>query len=123
MGSDRSFGIIFSIVFFIISFWPVMSGESIRLWAFLIAVIILIISLTKANLLHTLNKIWFRFGLMLGNIVAPIVMGIIFFAIITPVGLIMRMLGKDLLNKKFKKSLRSYWNKREQMIGTMKNQF
>ena len=123
MGSDRSFGIIFSIVFFIISFWPVMSGESIRLWAFLIAVIILIISLTKANLLHTPNKIWFRFGLMLGNIVAPIVMGIIFFAIITPVGLIMRMLGKDLLNKKFKKSLRSYWNKREQMIGTMKNQF
>ena len=123
MGSDRSFGIIFSIVFLIISLWPLIAGESIRIWPLFFTIILLIISYARPVLLHTPNKLWFKFGLILGNIIAPIIMGIVFFIVITPIGLIMRLIGKDLLNKKINKSLTSYWNKREQMIGTMKNQF
>jgi len=123
MGSDRSFGIVFSVIFLIISFWPVISGEFIRLWSLLIAIVLFIISYAKPNLLRVPNKIWFKFGLMLGNIVAPIIMGAVFFIIVTPIGVFMRLMGKDLLNKKFNKSIRSYWNKRQQVIGTMKNQF
>ena len=79
MGSDRSFGIIFSIVFLIISLWPLIAGESIRIWSLFFTIILLIISYARPVLLHTLNKLWFKFGLILGNIIAPIIMGIVFF--------------------------------------------
>lgn len=123
MGSNRSFGVVFSAVFLIISFWPLFTEGTIRIWAIFIAIIFLLISYFKPDALYPLNKIWFKFGLLLGSIVSPIVMGIVFFIIVTPIGIIMRIIGKDLLNKKINNSVKSYWIKREQMIGTMKNQF
>ena len=123
MGSDRNFGIVFSIFFLVISLWNFFSDGSIKTWAILIAIVFIIISFVVPKILHPLNKIWFKFGLLIGAIVAPIVMGIIFFAIVTPTGLIMRLIGKDLLNKKINKTVKSYWIQRKQMIGTMKNQF
>ena len=123
MGSNRSFGVVFSVVFLIISFWPLFTEGTIRIWAIFIAILFLLISYFKPDILYPLNKIWFKFGLLLGNIVSPIVMGIVFFIIVTPIGIIMRIIGKDLLNKKINNSVKSYWIKREQMIGTMKNQF
>ena len=123
MGSNRSFGVVFSVVFLIISFWPLFTEGTIRIWAIFIAILFLLISYFKPDALYPLNKIWFKFGLLLGNIVSPIVMGIVFFIIVTPIGIIMRIIGKDLLNKKINNSVKSYWIKREQMIGTMKNQF
>ena len=123
MGSNRSFGVVFSVVFLIISFWPLFTEGTIRIWAIFIAILFLLISYFKPDALYPLNKIWFKFGLLLGIIVSPIVMGIVFFIIVTPIGIIMRIIGKDLLNKKINNSVKSYWIKREQMIGTMKNQF
>ena len=123
MGSNRSFGVVFSVVFLIISFWPLFTEGTIRIWAIFIAILFLLISYFKPDVLYPLNKIWFKFGLLLGIIVSPIVMGIVFFIIVTPIGIIMRIIGKDLLNKKINNSVKSYWIKREQMIGTMKNQF
>ena len=123
MGSNRSFGVVFSVVFLIISFWPLFTEGTIRIWAIFIAILFLLISYFKPDILYPLNKIWFKFGLLLGSIVSPIVMGIVFFIIVTPIGIIMRIIGKDLLNKKINNSVKSYWIKREQVIGTMKNQF
>jgi len=123
MGSNRSFGVVFSVVFLIISFWPLFTEGTIRIWAIFIAILFLLISYFKPDALYPLNKIWFKFGLLLGSIVSPIVMGIVFFIIVTPIGIIMRIIGKDLLNKKINNSVKSYWIKREQVIGTMKNQF
>ena len=123
MGSNRSFGVVFSVVFLIISFWPLFTEGTIRIWAIFIAILFLLISYFKPDVLYPLNKIWFKFGLLLGIIVSPIVMGIVFFIIVTPIGIIMRIIGKDLLNKKINNSVKSYWIKREQMIGSMKNQF
>ena len=123
MGSDKNFGIVFAIFFTIISLWPLLSGENIRIWAIVIAFTFLLISFLKPKLLNKLNKIWVQFGILLGKIVSPIVMAFVFFIIITPMGVFMRLIGKDLINKKMKKSIKSYWIKRSQMIGTMKNQF
>ena len=123
MGSDRSFGIVFSVIFLIISFWPVISGEFIRLWSLLIAIVLFIISYAKPNLLHVPNKIWFKFGLFLGVVISPVVMGIIFFLVVTPTGLIMRMFGKDLLRNKFQVNNESYWIKKEKSKSSMKKQF
>ena len=104
MGSNRSFGVVFSVVFLIISFWPLFTEGTIRIWAIFIAILFLLISYFKPDVLYPLNKIWFKFGLLLGSIVSPIVMGIVFFIIVTPIGLIMRIIGKDLLNKKINRN-------------------
>ena len=123
ISSDKSFGIVFSIFFVIISLWPIFTGGNIRIWAMVIALTFLIISFLKPRLLNKLNKIWSKFGILLGNLISPIVMGLIFFVIVTPMGIFMRLIGKDLLNKKINKSIKSYWIKRPQMAETMKNQF
>ena len=123
MGSERNFGIVFFIFFLAIALWPIFSDGIIRIWSLLIALILLIVSIFKPKILEPFNKIWFMFGLLLGSIIAPIVMGIIYFVTITPIGLFMRLIGKDILNRKINKSVKSYWIKRKQMIGTMKNQF
>ena len=123
MGSDRSFGIIFSIVFLIISLWPLIAGESIRIWSLFFTIILLIISYARPVLLHTPNKLWFKLGLILGNIIAPIIMGIVFFVVVTPTSLIMKIIGKDLLNNKYDKNKKSYWIIRDKPKSTMKQQF
>ena len=98
--SNRNFGIVFAIVFLIISLWPLLSQNEIRFWSLIISIIFLSLGLINSKLLLPLNKIWFKFGIFLGNFIAPIVMGVIYFFVVTPTGLIMKMLGKDLLNLK-----------------------
>tara|TARA_B100000029_G_C17594796_1_gene963706 strand:+ start:128 stop:523 length:396 start_codon:yes stop_codon:yes gene_type:complete len=123
MGSNRNFGLVFFFVFIVISLWPFVLGGHIRIWAMLIATAFLILGLLNSSLLTPLNKIWFKFGIFLGIIIAPVVMGFVFFFVVTPVGLMMRIIGKDLLRKKYDKKIRSYWIDREKYVGTMKRQF
>ena len=123
INSNRSFGLVFFFVFMIIGLWPLPSGGSIRIWAAIISVVFLILGLMNSRLLTPLNKLWFKFGTILGNVIAPIVMGMIFFLVITPTGLIMNIMGKDLLNKRYSKKKESYWIERDKPISTMKRQF
>ena len=122
VNSNRSFGIVFFIVFLIISFWPSIEGQSLRIWSLAVALIFLVLGLLNSKLLSPFNIIWVKFGEALGRIIAPIVMFIIYFVILTPIGLFMRLIGKDLLRTKFSKN-NSYWIKREKNIGSMKRQF
>ena len=120
--SNRNFGIVFSIVFLIISLWPLLSQNDIRIWSLIIAGIFLVLGFINSKLLLPLNKIWFKFGIFLGNFIAPIVMGIIYFMVVTPTGLIMKMLGKDLLNLK-KDDKDTYWIEKDNSNNDLKNQF
>ena len=122
ISSNRSFGIVFFIVFILIALYPLLSGQEIRLWALIISAVFLILGLLKSKLLTPLNKLWFRFGIFLGKIISPIIMGFIFFLVVTPIGLIMRLLGKDVLNLKYNKE-RSYWIEKDGPKSKMKNQF
>ena len=122
ISSNKSFGILFCIVFVLIAVWPVMYEGSLRIWPIPISFIFLVLGLLNSKLLSPLNLVWVKFGELLGKIVAPIVMAIVYFVIITPIGLLMRLAGKDLLNTKFSKD-NSYWIKREKNIGSMKRQF
>ena len=122
IGSNRSFGIVFFIVFFIISLFPLLKGNDIRIWSLLVSLIFLVLGLINSNILSPLNKLWFKFGLLLGNFISPIVMGLVFFLVVTPTGLFMRFIGKDLLNLK-KKNVKSYWIDKTGPKSKMKNQF
>ena len=122
VNSNRGFGIVFFVVFLLISFWPSIEGQSLRIWALTVSLIILVLGLLKSKLLSPFNLIWVKFGEVLGRIIAPIAMGVVYFIIITPIGLFMRLIGKDLLGTKFSKN-NSYWIKREKNIGSMKRQF
>ena len=122
ISSNRSFGILFCIVFAIIAFWPTINGNPLRLWSIPISVIFLVLGLLNSKLLNPINIVWVKFGELLGRIIAPIVMAIIYFIIVTPIGLFMRLIGKDLLNIKFSKA-NTYWIKREKKISSMKKQF
>ena len=124
IGSNRSFGLVFFVVFFIIAFWSFRGNlNEIKILPLFISLIFLILGLIKSNLLTPLNKIWFKFGIILGAIISPIVMAVVFFLVVTPTGLIMRIMGKDLLKRKYDKTKQSYWIKRDHAIGTMKRQF
>ena len=122
IGSNKSFGIVFSIVFLVIAFWPMLNGNEINYWSLAISITFLILGLTNSKILTPLNKIWFKFGILLGNVIAPIVMGIIFFLIVTPISIIMKLLGKDLLNLK-KNNNNSYWIEKNNQKSKMKNQY
>ncbi len=122
-GTERGFGLIFSAVFVLIGLYPVLLGQDIRLWAFIIALIFLFFGIFLPKALIVPNKLWFKFGILLGAIVSPIIMGIIFFLVVTPTGIIMRLLGKDLLRQKINKSKKSYWIKNITSLDSMKNQF
>lgn len=120
--SEKTFGILFSIIFFIISMWPLFQGSDIRLWALFIAIIFLTLALLKQELLKPLNTTWIKLGETLGKIIAPIVMALIFFLILTPTSLIVRIFGKDPLKLK-KSNDNTYWIKRKKNITTMDRQF
>ena len=120
--SNKSFGILFFIVFILYGIWPILNSDDLRIWSLAIGVIFLILGLLNSKLLSPLNVVWVKLGEILGRIVAPIVMGFIYFIVITPIGLFMRLIGKDLLRTKFLKN-NSYWIKREKNIGSMKRQF
>ena len=122
LGSNKSFGIVFFFVFLLISFYPLLNNESVRIWSLVISVIFLILGLLNSSLLLPLNKLWFKFGIFLGKIISPIIMGIIFFLVVTPIGLIMRLLGKDVLNLKLS-DYKSYWIEKTGPKSKMKNQF
>ena len=122
IGSNKSFGIVFSIVFLVIAFWPMLNGNEINYWSLSISIVFLILGLINSKILTPLNKIWFKFGILLGNVVGPIVMGIIFFLIVTPISIIMKLLGKDLINLK-KNNNNSYWIEKNNQKSKMKNQY
>ena len=122
VSSNRSFGIVFFIVFLLIALYPLIFGAEIRLWSLIISFIFLILGIIKSKILTPLNKIWFKFGIFFGKIISPFIMGIIFFLVVTPIGFIMRILGKDVLNLKFNKN-KSYWIAKNGPKSKMKNQF
>ena len=119
--SNRNFGIVFFIVFLIIALWPLLKQNEIRIWSLIISFIFFVLGLINSKLLTPLNKLWFKFGILLGNIIAPIIMGIVFFLVVTPTGLIMRLFRKDILKLK-KNSNDSYWINKDDTNSSMKNQ-
>ena len=122
ISSNRSFGILFSIVFAAIAFWPLLNLGEIRVWSVIVSSIFLILGLINSKLLYPLNLVWVKFGELIGKIVAPLVMALIFFIILTPIGLFLRLIGKDLLNIKLNNN-KTYWIKRDKKPGSMKRQF
>ena len=120
---NRSFGLLFFIVFLGFGLWPITKGESINLILLLISLVFLILGILNSKILTPLNKIWVKFGEILGLFVAPIVMGIIYFLILTPISILVRIFGKDLLKIKFSNKVNSYWIKRHKKPGSMKKQF
>ena len=122
VNSNKSFGILFFIIFFLYGIWPILSLNEIRIWSLVISVIFLILGLFNSKILSPINNYWIKFGELLGKIISPIVMSFVYFFVITPIAIIIRLLGKDLLRTKFDKKL-SYWINREKNIGSMKKQF
>ena len=122
ISSNRSFGIVFFVVFILIASYPLSYGGDIRIWSLIISLLFLILGLINSKLLTPLNKLWFKFGIFLGRIISPIIMGIIFFLVVTPIGFLMRVLRKDVLNLKYNKD-KSYWIKKSGPKSKMKNQF
>ena len=122
ISSNRSFGIVFFVFFLLIALYPLTYGGEIRAWSVIISLIFLALGLLNSKILAPLNKLWTKFGIFLGKIISPLIMGIIFFLVVTPIGLIMRLLGKDVLNLKYNKN-NSYWIEKDGPKSKMKNQF
>ena len=120
--SNKSFGIVFSIVFLLIAIYPILHDGNIRFWSIIVSIIFLILGLLNSKILSPLNYAWFKFGIFLGKFISPLVMGVIFFLVVTPTGLIMRILGKDILKLKYSNK-KSYWLQKSNQKNTMKNQF
>lgn len=121
--SAKSFGIVFSMVFLLFGLYPLTNSVDIRLWAIIVSVIFLFFAFFWPQALALPNKLWFKFGIFLGSIIAPIVMALVYFVAVLPTGLIMRLLGNDLLKQKFDKNAKSYWIEKSEPMGSMKNQF
>ena len=122
IGSNKSFGIVFFVVFLIIATYPLIDGDKFRLWSLIISIIFLLLGLANSKILNPFNKLWFKFGIFLSRIISPLVMGVIFFLVVTPIGLVMRLINKDILNLKFNNNS-SYWIKKTEPKSKMKNQF
>ncbi len=121
--SNKSFGILFFVVFLGLGFWPLTNDNNPNIYLIIISIIFLILGLLKSKLLSPLNSFWIKFGELLGKIIAPVVMAIIYFLILTPISLMVRLFGKDLLGVKFSKQLKTYWIKRKKDLGSMNKQF
>ena len=122
IGSNKSFGIVFFIVFLIIALYPMLKEQDLRLWSLIISFIFLILGMINSSILTPLNKIWFKFGILLGNIISPIVMAIVFFGVVLPTGIVMKILKKDLIALK-KNNKNTYWIEKKSKMTSMKNQF
>ena len=122
-GSDRNFGVVFASVFALIGGYLTWKSDGIAWWAFILAGIILFVALVRPSWLSVPNRLWFRLGILLGNIIAPLVMAVVFFLTVVPIGLIFRLRGTDLLRLKLDDTAESYWMERETQPHTMKNQF
>ena len=123
ISSNRNFGLVFFIVFLIVALWPLKNEEDIRLWSLALSIIFFILGILNSKLLTPLNKLWFKFGIFLGSIVSPIIMGVVYFIVVTPTGVFMRLLGKDLLKTSKEKHTSTYWMKRNKQQSSMKKQF
>ena len=121
--SNKSFGLLFFVVFLILALWPLKNGSNINLYFIIVSVTFLVLGLINSKLLSPLNKSWIKLGEILGMVIAPIVMALVYFAILTPVSLIVRIFGKDLLGLKFLKVKETYWIKRKKNLGSMRKQF
>ena len=122
VSSNRSFGIVFFVVFLIVALWPLKNNLDIRIWSLIISFFFLILGIFNSKLLSPLNKVWFKFGILLGRIISPIVMGIIFFIVVTPTAIVLKIFKKDVLSLKKSKS-NSYWKKKADYKTSMRNQF
>ena len=122
IGSNRNFGVVFFVVFLLIGLWPILKGNEIRIWSIVISLIFLILGILNSKTLTPFNKVWFRFGIFLGNFISPIIMGIVFFLVVTPTGLIMKLFRKDLINLR-KNNSSTYWIEKKDIKSSMKNQF
>ena len=123
ISSNRSFGLVFFIVFLIVALWPLKYEENIRLWSLALSIVFFILGILNSKLLTPFNRFWFKLGICLGTIVSPIVMGLVYFLVVTPVGIFMRLLGNDLLKMRKEKNTSTYWIKRDKQQSTMKKQF
>ena len=123
--SNRSFGLLFFVVFLVIAFWPLTKKSEINLYLISTALIFLVLGLLNSKILSPLNKAWIKLGEILGRIVAPVVMAIVYFIILTPISLLVRLFGKDLIGMKFSNDIKkkSYWIKRKKNLGSMDKQF
>ncbi len=121
--SNKSFGILFFIVFLGLGLWPITNANNPNIYLIIISVIFLILGLLNSKILSPFNSAWIKFGELLGKIIAPIVMAIIYFVILTPISIIVRLFGKDLLGLKFTKQIKTYWIKRKKDLGSMNKQF
>lgn len=122
IGSNRSFGIVFFIVFIVIALWPILNNQDIRIWSLIVSVIFLVLGILNSKLLNPLNILWFKFGLFLGKIISPIIMGVVFFVVVTPIAILLRIFRKDVLSLK-KNTSDTYWKKKSDYDNSMKNQF
>ena len=122
ISSNKSFGIVFFLVFLLIALYPLINNGEVRIWSLITSIIFLILGLLNSKFLNPLNKVWTKFGITLGKIISPLVMGIIFFLVVTPTGLIMKLLRKDILNLKYNQN-KSYWIEKKAPKSKMKNQF
>ena len=120
---NRSFGLLFFIVFLALALWPLTKKNEINLYLISIALIFLVLGLLNSKILSPLNKAWIKLGEILGRIIAPIVMAIVYFLILTPISLLVRLFGKDLIGMKFSSDIKSYWVKRKKHLGSMDKQF
>jgi hypothetical protein len=120
--SNKNFGLVFFVVFLLVAFYPLIVKGDIRLWSFILSLIFLILGLINSKILTPLNIAWLKFGIFLGKIISPIIMGIIFFCVVTPTGLLMRVFKKDILKLKFNNHS-SYWIKKNEQKSKMKDQF
>jgi len=123
VSSEKSFGIILAILFFLIGLYPLLGLGEVRLWSLILAVILILVAFLKPGMLSLPNKLWFKFGIVLGAILSPIIMTLIYFIAVIPTGIIMKLLGKDILRLKLDKKSNSYWIQRNQPVGSMRKQF
>ena len=122
--TNRNFGIVFFIVFLLISLWPLIDAGDLRVWSLIVSFIFLVLGLLNSSILNPLNNLWYKFGIILGNLISPLIMGIIFFTIVTPIAYILRIFKKDVLKLKFRSDeINSYWIKKENLKNSMKKQF
>ena len=123
MSSNRSFGLVFFFVLIIIGLWPLKNNGDLRIYFIVLSIPFLILGLINSKLLNPLNLLWFKFGILIGSFMAPIVMGIVFFLVVTPTGLIMKMFGKKMLDEPFDKNKKSYWINCNKQASSMRKQF
>jgi len=116
-----TFGILFFILFLIIGLYPLISSEPVRIWSIILSLVFLTITIIKPNLFTFLNKLWIQLGILLGKIISPTVMGLVFFLVVTPIGIFVRILKKDVMG--LKKEGSSYWIDRKDKLQSMKQQF